>query len=91
MRPVLACPVAENYNPMSPYARGLAQHGGPPGWQKSDPARPDYDVLDGRAEPSWIEPTTVTTPYVSIFSIFVYQLIDAGWGKCCVESGTVCV
>ncbi len=86
MRPVLA----ENYNPMSPYARELAQHGGPPGWQKSDPGRPDY-VLDGRAEPSWIEPTTVTTPYVSIFSIFVYQLIETGRGKYCVESGTVCV
>ncbi len=48
-------------------------------------------LMDGPNHASWIEPTTETTPYVSIVSIFVYQLIEAGRGKCCVESGTVCV
>jgi hypothetical protein len=37
---------------MIPKARGLAQHGGPPGWlEESDPAGCDF-VLDGRFIPS---------------------------------------
>ncbi len=37
--------------PMRPMARGLAQHGGPPGWlEESDPAGCDF-VRDGRSMP----------------------------------------
>jgi hypothetical protein len=35
-------------HPMRPKARGLAQHGGPPGWlQKSDPAGVILHVMEG--------------------------------------------
>jgi hypothetical protein len=34
---------------VSPKARGLAQHGGPPGWlEESDPAGCDFYVMEGQ-------------------------------------------
>ncbi len=38
------CIIMGIYRPMRPKARGLAQHGGPPGWLKgSDPAGNDFE------------------------------------------------
>jgi hypothetical protein len=47
------------FTPMRPKARGLAQHGGPPGFlEESDPAGCDF-VCDGRSMPP--APTDYTT------------------------------
>jgi hypothetical protein len=49
---------------MRPKARGLAQHGGPPGWlEESDPTPEGYDfVRDGRPMPSALTDHTMHLP-----------------------------